>query len=109
MTPWISACTSVPLQKFATLAAPVGLRELRLVTGRGRRREHRDELAVLPLDEVEAAVGRAVGVPAEVAQQGRPSALVQRGDDGRVVDLPGLLRDLLDDLADRVGLGAAVV
>ena len=58
---------------------------------------------------MEAAVGRTVGVPAQVTEQGRPGALVQRRDDRGVVDLPGLLGDLLDELAGRVRLGAAVV
>src|SRR5256885_9421230 len=96
-TPWIRAC-------IRRSPAPVRLRVDRRRGGEVGRVD-RDQLAALPLHEVEAAARRAGGVPAQVAQQGRPGSLVEGRDDGRVVDLPGLLGDSLQELAGRVRLG----
>src|SRR5882762_9730881 len=71
MTPWTTACTDSP--------APVRLGGLRRRL-RDRLREHRQQLALLPLHEVELAVRRAVRRPGQVAQQRRPVAGVQRAD-----------------------------
>src|SRR5262249_24098953 len=72
-------------------------------------RVHRHELAALPLDQVEAAAGRAGGVPAQGAQDRRPRATGEGWVDRVVVDLPGRLGDRLDELAGGVRLGGAVV
>src|ERR1035437_10192484 len=101
ITPWIRACTDPS-------PSPVGLRGDRLCLCHGRRVDGH-ELCALPLDEVEAARGCSVGSPAQVAEQGGPGALVQGGDDGRVVDLTCLGSHICEDLSGAVGLGAGVV
>src|SRR5882757_2700471 len=78
MTPWINACTVSP--------GPVRLGRFGGSLG-DRQGVDRQQFALLPLHEVELAVGRAVGGPGQVPKQGRPTPGVQRADDGRVVDL----------------------
>src|ERR1017187_9956804 len=101
ITPWIRACTDPS-------PSPVGFGVDRLCLGY-RSRVHRNQLSALPLDEVEAARRRSVRSPAQVAQQSRPGALVQGGDDGGVVDLARLGGLSLQDLSDAIGLGGGVV
>src|ERR1019366_7014255 len=101
ITPWISACTDPS-------PSPVGFGVDRLcLCYRGRVGRH--EFSALPLDEVEAARRSSVGSPAEVAEQSRPGALVQGGDNGWVVDLASLGGHSLQDLSDGIGLGGGVV
>ncbi len=64
---------------------------------------------MLPLHQGELAVRLAVGVPGQRAKQRRPGTRVQHLDDRRVVDLAGLLRDLLQELAAGERLGGAGV
>src|SRR5450631_4162049 len=101
ITPWIRACTDPS-------PSPVGLGVDRLCLCHCGG-EDRHELAALPLDQVEAAGGRAVRSPAQVAEQSGPGARVQGADDGGVVDLPGLRGHILQDLSYRVRLGTGVV
>src|SRR5665647_1177046 len=101
ITPWIRACTDPS-------PSPVGFGLDRLCLCY-RRRIDGHELGALPLNEVEAARGCSVGSPAQVAEQSWPRALVQRGDDGCVVDLSGLGGHVLQDLSDRVRLGGGVI
>src|ERR1019366_2682804 len=101
ITPWIRACTDPS-------PSPVGFGVDRLCL-RYRSRVDGQELSALPLDEVEAARRCSIGSPAQVAEQRWPATLVQRRDDGWVVDLSGLGGDSLQNLPDAVGLGGGVV
>src|SRR5215467_12538012 len=119
--PWIRACILLPPGCAGAGAASRARRHPRLVSPAPVRlgvdgcgpavagREDRHQLAVLPLDQVETAARGTGGVPAEVAQDRRPGAAVQRADDGVVVDLSGGLGDGLDQLAGGVRLGGTVV
>src|SRR5262245_10543488 len=65
-------CLGQPLAIAADISAsPVGLGIQRRGDRRGRRK-HRNELAALPLDQMEASTRFADGIPAQVAQQSRP-------------------------------------
>src|SRR5450631_4775513 len=101
ITPWISACTDPSPSPVGFGVDRLGLCYCRRVDGH--------QFPALPLDEVEAARRCSVGSPAEVAEQGGPGALVQGGDQGRVVDLACLGSHICEDLSDAVGLGAGVV
>src|SRR5664279_212289 len=107
MHAWMRRCTGEG-PGAPVLALPGGLGNGRRVS-RDVRRVDREQLASDPLDEAVVALRAAVGVPAEVALDGRPDARVQRLDDGRVVDGLRLRGHGLDQLPDGVGLGGAGV
>src|SRR5512141_3060514 len=101
MQAWMKTCIG---RGSLVLLAPGGLRGERL-RNRHVRWEHRQQLALDPLDEQVVAVRRPVRVPGQVALDRRPRALVERGDDLLVVDRADLLRDDLQQLADSPRLG----
>ena len=63
------------------------------------------QLAADPLYQEVVALGRAVLIPAEIADQRVPGALVQGLDDRGVVDRAGLGGLLLEHHAGRIGFG----
>src|SRR6266568_6391558 len=103
---WMKRCTYV--SPSDDLLSPGRLRVGRLGEGKALRVDG-EQLPVDPLDEQVAAVRRPVGVPRDVPLERCPGALVQRSDDGLVVDRARLLDGELEKLADRPGLGRVVV